>query len=89
MFDRIHVALLVLAAIARLGASVTVSVELEQRAIARIQEVIRDNRGNPPGNSGIEHVSSTPRLALLTVFVIITASVWYKLGIRSSPYMHA
>ena len=58
MLGRMQLALLVLMAlaIAQLGAPVSVSEELEQQAIARIQQVIRDNRNNPPGG-GLEHVS--------------------------------
>lgn len=58
MVDWLHVALLALTtlAIARLGAPVSVSAELEQQAIARIQQVLRDNRNNPPGDE-LEHVS--------------------------------
>ena len=58
MVDRLHVALLVLMtlAVARLGASTYVSVELEQRAIARIEQVIRDNRNKPRGD-GLDNVS--------------------------------
>ena len=65
MFDRMEIALLVLATltVAQLGAPVSVSVELEQRAFARIQQVIRDHRDSPA--DGVDHVSfNFPRLAL-------------------------
>ena len=58
MLGRMQLALLALTtlAFAQLAAPVSVSEELEQQAIARIQQVIRDNRNNPPGG-GLEHVS--------------------------------
>ena len=59
MANQMNVPLLVLLTtlmIGRPGEVVGVSVEVEERAMARIQQVIRENPSNPP-NSRIDNVS--------------------------------
>ena len=76
MFDRMHIALVVLATLTvpRLGAPVSVSVELEQRAIARIEQVIRDNRDSP--TDGVDHVSLIFLVCVIVIQRLICTHVY-------------